>query len=355
MGLPSIIGQCWECCASYCPSPTVEWDSRSASKSKYGYSEMPGHASTPPKRYKKVTETVSGSMSSYYTSDSYVLGGSMGTACLCCTSREASSVWAWGGSQVSTRSEGDVTTHGPTPADGTWVMTDSETVTESFYEGACSPHFSTDTYPVAWNYNPLTAISQFVDEWHCGDPSITYTATKSTVHCTGSETDGPGMGGTGACGCPSGNLTEKEADYTRVIEYSDEYSTDALITDTLAALPAFDDDWDDTSGSSRNLTTNELTFSVREAKYRFRFQIPTSRKRVNTCYVLEWVERFTPLGGGAATDTPKTWTWDGTIPEDYDADDSATWPLSPEYTISIPEANGTTTVAELEAICDECE
>jgi hypothetical protein len=123
---------------------------------------------------------------------------------------------------------------------------------------------------------------------------------------------------------------------------SDEYTTAQLITNTTAALPAWDDDWNDTAGSYRNLTTNELTLSIRESKYRFRFKVP--KVGSGSCYKLDWVERFTPSPSGDPVDTVKTWTWDGTIPGGYDPDDSATWPLSPEYTIPTPATNGTTLV-----------
>lgn len=110
---------------------------------------------------------------------------------------------------------------------------------------------------------------------------------------------------------------------------------------TTAALPEFDGDWDDTAGSYFDLTTDELTNSIREGKYRFRFKIPKIGR--GTCYKLSWVERFTPEDGDPV-DTEKSWTWDGTIPEGYDPDDSTTWPVSDEYTIAIPSENGTTLV-----------
>lgn len=130
-----------------------------------------------------------------------------------------------------------------------------------------------------------------------------------------------------------------------------EYLTADLITNTMAALPAFDGDWDDTAGSYFNLTSNELTNSIREGKYRFRFKIP--KVGIGRCYRIEWIERFTPETG-EPTDTPKNFQWDGITPEGYDPEDIDTWPTTGEFTIAIPETNGTTTVVDAAAYCRGC-
>jgi hypothetical protein len=82
-------------------------------------------------------------------------------------------------------------------------------------------------------------------------------------------------------------------------DFSSLYTTAAFKTNTLAALPAYDDDWNDTEGSLANLSTDELTFAIRESRYRLRFKIP----KVNTGKHLRasWVERFIEEAGVAVS------------------------------------------------------
>jgi hypothetical protein len=131
---------------------------------------------------------------------------------------------------------------------------------------------------------------------------------------------------------------------------SDEYTTAELLANALAALPDFDDDWNDTAGSYANTTADNLTRSIREGKYRFRFRIP--KVGLGTCYRVEWIERFTPEVG-EPVDTPMEWQWDGTAPEGYDPEDSTTWPVV-EFLAAIPETNGTTDVVDVIAYCRGC-
>jgi len=70
-----------------------------------------------------------------------------------------------------------------------------------------------------------------------------------------------------------------------------------------------------------------------------------------TTYIIKWVERFSPEGGGAPTDTVKTYTWSGTIPGGYDPTDSTTWPITGEYTLATPATDGTTTLACITVTC----
>jgi hypothetical protein len=285
----------------------------------------------------------------------------------------------------------------------------------------------------------------------CSLPGIAYGDTSSG--CAGGSARGRRITNTDSCSETYVSIGLLAGPYCRWYYY-DEYTTAQLITNTTAAIPAWDDDWNDTAGSYRNLTANEeQTLSIRESKYRFRFKVPKVGN--GSCYKLEWVERFIPAltydsmgavnGGGTSitsftvvnggsgytsgatvtisaptaygeggapvggttatgtvvvdtspssptfgqitavnvsnagsrytsapsfwisgtgtgavihihlgTETPKTWTWDGTPPGGYDPADSATWPLSPEYTIPVPEANGTTTVANLKTACTGC-
>lgn len=77
--------------------------------------------------------------------------------------------------------------------------------------------------------------------------------------------------------------------------YTDEYLTSTFMADVVAGLPAWDSDWNDTAGSFANLSTDELTYSIRESRYRLRFKIPLVGS--GTCYRISWVERFIPEAG----------------------------------------------------------
>jgi hypothetical protein len=135
---------------------------------------------------------------------------------------------------------------------------------------------------------------------------------------------------------------------------------DAL-TQAVAALLPYDDDWNDTPGSFRNVETSGAVSaaSIRESRYRLRFKIP--KVGFGTCYHATWVERFTPEGGGTPTDTPRNWQWaEGDIPEDYDPDDPITYPIAGEsgngyFELPVPAADGTTTVEDIEVFCRNCE
>lgn len=131
---------------------------------------------------------------------------------------------------------------------------------------------------------------------------------------------------------------------------SDEYITADLIANTLAALPAFDDDWDDTAGSYRNLTTDERTYSIRESRYRIVFTVP--KVGSGTCYKVTWIERFTPAVG-SVVDTPRCAIWDGTLlvaGTGIIGDGT-----NPYFEVPIPATNGTTTVVDVVAVCRGCE
>jgi hypothetical protein len=61
------------------------------------------------------------------------------------------------------------------------------------------------------------------------------------------------------------------------------------------------------------------------------------------------------------TETDRCAVWDGDIPEDYDPEDEATWPIlgdgtDPYFSLAVPATDGTTLVANVRAFCDcaEC-
>lgn len=157
---------------------------------------------------------------------------------------------------------------------------------------------------------------------------------------------------------PAGVASWCFGDGPKDIILSEPFTTALLKSYTVSALPAYDDDWNDTAGSFANLSTDELTYTIRESRYRFRFKIP--KVGFGLCYKLTWVERFTPEGGGAVTDTPRCTIWDGSTPGGYNPEDDATWPVLPSdspfyFELPVPSSDGTTTVEDVVAECLRCE
>lgn len=230
----NIAAQCAECCD--CPAPTLQWDSRSASLTKSGFSECSSFVSTPPKRYRNAD-----------------------------------------GSGIEARrlSSG---------GNGLDVLSFSGTIALAFGE---TPSTSTQT---------LSALDCSVSG---GGP---YTCSSPTPPCNPPGTLSALLvqSATGSNPCVSSteigsNLLTPNCGTVVWFVLSNEYTTAQLKTNTVAALPAYDGDWNDTAGSFANLSTDELTYSIRESLYRFLFKIPLVGSGL--CYRLEWVERFIPEAG----------------------------------------------------------
>lgn len=324
MGLPSIIGQCPDCCE--CPAPAIEWESRSASQTKHGFYEWPeATPSVPPKIYSEVTWAGT-------------FGGiEYANECDCAYNGRS---WTVGGSGRARRDVGG--------CDESSTLT--VTSTTQYYYPCNEPNgpevvTTTNYFPAITDCSggtyvyggPGEARRPTGADFYMSD--ITPTVRK-TVPLT-CDLPGP-PGGSGQSYTLSGEITNT---------LSDEYTTAQLLANTIAALPSWDNDWNDTSGSYFNLTSNELTNSIREGKYRFRFKLP--KVGAGKCYRIEWVERFTPETGDPV-DTDKDWQWDGVTPEGYDPDDAETWPTSEEFLVAIPETNGTITVVDVVATCRGC-
>jgi len=247
---------CADCCE--CPTPTIEWDSRSASKTKCGFDAGVVVCGPANKIYLVLT-----------------------TSGFCTTS--------------------------PDPSDFFCNDTQNSYSASSYFSGTAS-------------YDPATCE---------------FTNDAINVPCT-----------------------EPGSSAVALSELSDEYTTGELIASVLAALPAWDNDWNDTAGSYYDLTSDELTNSIRESRYRFRFKIP--KVGSGTCYMITWLEVFTPEEGDPA-ETEMCAIWDGNIPEDYDPDDPSTYPIigdgaNPYFEVPIPATNGTTTVDpdSIVAVCRGC-
>lgn len=116
---------------------------------------------------------------------------------------------------------------------------------------------------------------------------------------------------------------------------SNEFTTALLISDTQAAMPSFPGTWADTPVTIRDLSSDETTYAEQQAQYKF--ELPSMAGV--TSYGIAWVERFTPYGGGGATDTPRSYTWDGVATE------------TGVYTLPVPSTNGETHIEDIVITC----
>lgn len=321
---------CFECCE--CPTPTLQWDSRSASKSKVGYPELAGFVSSPPKYYKKRVETRNLTL---VQEGEFLVAGTTGCPCY-------KDVIAWTGS-------GTTVVTGEYDVDGGFTGSTDNTGTKTINQ-----HFENTEGGECELGDPFEETTPV---GLIGAPP--YTPSSGTAADGATDFTFASYGGASNCAGLSDPPTEQilvTAEVTGDITLSLEDTTDDLKTRTQAALPEFDDDWNDTAGSYYELTEDETTNSIRESRYRFRFQIPKVGR--GTCYKITWVERFTPEEGDPV-DTERCAIWDEDVPEGYDPDDSETWPVigdgtNPYFELAIPESNGTVTVVEVEAVCQGC-
>lgn len=241
----SIAAQCSECCD--CPTPTTQWDSVSASKTKFGIAPYDG--SDPTHRYRDVT--ISGYANIVYTPLPSCRVDSLGTA------------------------SGGVTDYGDASQSGTLQISDGVTTSDITSQAAdCA-------LPPAYGGLGGTPPT--------GSMTLVSTPTTCRIYW---DYD---AGTDGYCNPVEEAQLQWSSDITKTI--SNLYTTDDLITNTVAALPAFDDDWNDTAGSFANLSTDELSYAARKSRYRHIFPVP--KVGSGTCYRLEWVERFIAEAGVA--------------------------------------------------------
>lgn len=245
----SIAAQCPDCCS--CPQPTVEWDSRSASKTKCGFPEFFVFPAT--KFYLRMS--ISGSAKYYF----------FGGACM---------------GQIGQQddfSEADGSFRELDPALCPYASTTDWCNRRRVWScSGGSRSLDSDT-----NFCATTREYGYIGEHDSGDYSKTTTATTQTE---------------------TGGLTISGVRYdagTRTTTLSVEYTDALLKSTTLAAFPAWDDDWNDTAGSFANYSADAVTYSAREARYRLRFKIPQTNTGKN--YRATWIERFIPEAGAALT------------------------------------------------------
>lgn len=238
---------CTECCT--CPTAIVEWDSRSASKTKCGYDEFTDF-STPPKRYLKLSVLPNTGVIEEYFANQPCSGS-------------------------------------PCDYEGSAGNYTSITYSASGYRQLslpdCEVSVMTNLSIRTVNFCGIPSVSETYDDWvYFSQPlqsGFVATYTKTTITYTG-------------IGCGYNQYVKYSGSVTQ--ELSEEFTTDQLKSITLGSFPAYDNDWSDTAGSFANLSTDELTYTVRQSRYRFRFKVPRANSR---SYRLSWVERFIPQAG----------------------------------------------------------
>jgi len=257
MRMPSLLGQCSDCCVL--PMAYAIGKIRTASASKCGFR---AYGQTGPTYTYYKTETLSGSKTSIYC---------FGVPNETCT---------YSGSEV--------------------------------YDPEEQPCTITNTKQVTSTSEPCS-ISL--------DGQSTVTTTATTVTYAPKASDCPYSDGS------TGTVTRT---------LSGEYTTSELITRVEADLAAAD--WIEPRVPTALRAFDDLSeksYLLGDAVYSVRFQASAR----GPC-IISWVERFYPEGGGTPTDTVKSYSWDGTIPSGYDANDDTTWPTSGDFTLPPPATDG---------------
>ncbi len=145
---------------------------------------------------------------------------------------------------------------------------------------------------------------------------------------------------------------------TVTYDYSSENtgeSTSSLISRTVAALPSYPETWGGSCSAFRNLSPDESSYSIRKFKWRLKHQ-PSG-----TCYIKVWLQkRFHPEGatddsGDTITPLPH-YEWNGTgnpclADPTKSFDDDANKITSDPNEEDVPSTDGTTTIEILKYSC----
>ena len=136
--------------------------------------------------------------------------------------------------------------------------------------------------------------------------------------------------------------------------FANPYTTAALISATVAALPEWPTGWSGGCSAYRNLSPEESSYSIRRMKWRL------THARTGTCYLKVWLRtRFVPEGGGDPTLSdlpPYTWTATGSpcfAANDEPPDSEANMLTGDEFEEQEPSLDGTTTVEIVKWSCLE--
>lgn len=333
------------------PVPTLLCDSVAASKTKCGFFEFTGYASTPPKRYLSRTNEKTGSWTRVGNPGGGCEGMPFAVATIDRVYTETYSVTPTGCSigYHDCEGSGSLDTYTYTIIGGACVQ---QTHTP------CVTTFSCAGWSVSCHCaNPDAPIgSNGCCQYTCSLLSIATTTTATTQTKVFTKQ-------TGTCEGHSGSTTE-------TVTLSNEYTTALLKTNTVAALPAYAGLFNGgiagtciTCGSGysagqscccsayAHLSTNETSYTIRRFKHKF-----TLEEDAEADLDLRWKELFIPTLAAAVTyngvlynigdadPNPSHWTYterDTMIFEGFDE--------SAIFTVEEPVANGTTTIACVEA------
>ena len=250
------------------PNPTFVSRTASASKTKCGFGEWSGYESTPPKFYRRCSYSGTGI---YYYYDP-----------MC------------------------------DPVSPTGSSEASYNITGSQYEGTLCAYSRDEQLCVTFGDGSTSCTS-------ASGPAqpLLLGWTSETISATSYYRINSLSGGCGQI------QTETE---TRSL--SDEHTTAQLITEALAAIPAFSGIYlGGVQTALNNIASDEFTVSVRSMQYKFTLPTLTGY----TAYRIDWTEVFTPTVG-SPTGTDRSYTWDLSASE------------TPAYTITAPSTEGSTAV-----------
>ena len=238
--------------SAFCPAPTLQCDSITASKTKCGFDEYSPYGSSPPKTYR--TRNWSGGMAQQTFDDD--------AECNVVNLLETYEM-RFSGSVTYARSTCSVS------GTNNWA---------EYRDGVLEASGSTTSLPM----NNYVAFCS----GEC-DPTVSATSQQFVPDnvCIGSFPSHK----TYAPATPGGNAIES---------LLDEYTTAHLIADAVAALPAYPNTWTGTCSSYRDLSTDEQTYTLR----RFKYRLALPNLSGYTTYNLSWLE------GG----TSRTYVWNGT-------------------------------------------
>jgi hypothetical protein len=296
----SIAAQCSDCCS--CPTPTVEWDSRSASGSVSGFAPFDKIPLAPWGANSAADITTLYLRRITFYSQIKTLDATYYSLTPCCAltveTVEGSCAATYETTYPSAPSAvSPTTTITPTGVTGDEQGWETNTVVDTGVDDCDINETISNTYAVGfgntgygiYDFQPIDVISP---TRRAGTQTYNLGGRQGFSDCTGETVLNFPISNT-TTGDATLSLPQTRADLVAAITFS-----------------AWDDDWNDTAGSFRNDTAfatsvgelgNVVTFqtAVREARYRLRFKIP--QVRTGKLYRATWVERFIPEAGTTVT------------------------------------------------------
>lgn len=170
---------------------------------------------------------------------------------------------------------------------------------------------------------PVEPMSNFVNGVNTNSQPAVITSTTYTIT------------NDGVCYPSGGESFKKSGEAVETL--SDEFSTAELLSRVDGALDfiSYPGTWAGDCFALRDLTDDEVTYTIQRFKYKFILPDLTGY----SSYTINWVERFTPEGGGSPTDTPRSYTWNGTDTE------------TSVRTVLEPVADGIIEIVDIEVEC----